>query len=419
MTDAPKPRGEMRVMIAALTRKDASLTSGFLKEAGVASVICDTLDAVCVEMKNGAGALLLAEETVTSNEVQPLNALLRQQPPWSDLPIIVTRRAGEDSSETALALMLLGNVILLERPMRVTTMVSTVHTALRSRERQYQARDYLEEREQSARQIHTLNAQLEDKVLERTKELENSNKVLMQRSEELVRINAELERFAYISAHDLQEPLRTVSSFVGLLVKRYKGQLDSDADDFIDYILDGTERMKQLIRDLLKYSRLGGRQMKLEQVDCNAIASQAVGALKSAIDQTGATVQTDMLPLVRGDPSQFGLVFQNLVANALKFKSKRPPRIHISAKQQDREWLFSVADNGIGMEPQYVERIFEIFQRLHTQQEYPGTGIGLAICKRIIEAHNGRIWAESIPGKGSTFYFTLPALNHTSESAGS
>ena len=193
-----------------------------------------------------------------------------------------------------------------------------------------------------------------------------------------------------------------------LLAKRYKGRLDSDADDFIHYAVDGIERMRNLIRDLLEYSCLGGRQMKPEQVDCNAIAAQAVGALKSAIEQAAANVHTDTLPIVRGDPSHLGLVFQNLLANALKFRNKNAPRIRISAKQQDREWLFSVNDNGIGIEPQYVGRIFEIFQRLHTQEEYPGTGIGLAICKRIIEAHGGRIWTESVPGKGSTFYFTIP-----------
>jgi len=406
----------MRILVAALTRKDALLTSAFLKDAGIASVICDSLDAVCLEMKNGAGALLLAEETLTSDEVQSLNAVLQQQPPWSDLPIIVTRRAGEDSPETTLALTLPGNVILLERPMRVTTMVSTVRTALRSRERQYQARDYLAEREQRAQEIHALNTQLEVRVFERTKELEESNKVLMQRTEELVRVNVELERFAYISSHDLQEPLRTVSSYVKLLAKRYKGRLDQDADDFIGYAVDATERMRNLIRDLLKYSLAGARHMRSEPADCNAVVAEVLATMKTGIEDSGAAVTTGFLPIVKGDSSQLALVFQNLVANALKFRRKETPRIHITAQQQGAEWLFSISDNGIGIEPEYLARIFEIYKRLHTQEEYPGTGIGLAICKRIIEAHNGHIWAESVLGKGSTFYFTLPALSHTSES---
>ena len=404
----------MRVLIAALIRKDALLTSAFLKEAGIASLICDTLDAVCVEMKNGAGALLLAEETLTSNEVQLLNAVLRQQPPWSDWPIIVTRRAGEDSPETKLATMLIGNVILLERPMRVTTMVSTVSTALRSRERQYQARDYLAEREQITQEIRALNTELEQRVLERTRELEESNRALTRRTEDLVRINVELERFAYISSHDLQEPLRTVSSYVKLLAKRYKGRLDQDADDFIGYAVDATERMRNLIRDLLKYSLAGSRQMKSEPADCNAVVAEVLITMKSPIEDSGAAVIIGFLPIVKGDSIQLALVCQNLVANALKFRRKETPRIHIAAQQQGAEWLFSVSDNGIGIEPEYLARIFEIYKRLHTQEEYAGTGIGLAICKQIIEAHNGHIWAESVLGKGSTFCFTLPALNHTS-----
>ena len=416
MTDAPKPHGEMRVLIAALTRKDAVLTSAFLKEAGIASVICDSLDAVCLEMKNGAGALLLAEETLTSNEVQSLNAVLQQQPPWSDWPIIVTRRAGEDSLETTLATMLLGNVILLERPMRVTTMVSTVRTALRSRERQYQARDYLAEREQTAQEVRALNTELEQRVLERTRELEDSNRALTRRTEDLVRTNVELERFAYISSHDLQEPLRTVSSYVKLLAKRYKGRLDPDADDFIGYAVDATERMRNLIRDLLKYSLAGARHLKSEPADCNAVVAEVLITIKSAIEDSGAAVTAGFLPIVKGDSIQLALVFQNLVANALKFRRTESPRIHIAAQQQEAEWVFAISDNGIGIEREYLARIFEIYQRLHTQEEYPGTGIGLAICKRIIEAHNGRIWAESVPGKGSTFYFTLPAISAISES---
>jgi light-regulated signal transduction histidine kinase (bacteriophytochrome) len=166
--------------------------------------------------------------------------------------------------------------------------------------------------------------------------------------------------------------------------------------------------MGSLIRDLLKYSQLGGRQMKPKLVDCNAVAKQAVAAIKGTIEETHAAVLIDLLPVVRGDASQLGLVFQNLLANALKFRGKDAPRIHISATKGSREWIFSVRDNGIGMEPQYLQRIFEIYQRLHTQDEYPGTGIGLAICKRVLEGHGGRIWAESVPEKGSTFYFSLP-----------
>jgi light-regulated signal transduction histidine kinase (bacteriophytochrome) len=201
-----------------------------------------------------------------------------------------------------------------------------------------------------------------------------------------------------------------------LLSRRYKGRLDQDADDFIGYAVDATERMRNLIRDLLKYSLAGARHMKSEPTDCNAVVAEVLITIKSAIEDSGAAVTTGFLPIVKGDSIQLALVFQNLVANALKFRRKEPPRIHIAAQQQGAEWVFAISDNGIGIEREYLARIFEIYQRLHTQEEYPGTGIGLAICKRIIEAHDGRIWAESVPGKGSTFYFTLPALSPISES---
>lgn len=415
MNDSQKQRSDMRVVMAAHTRKDALLVGAFLRDVGITSVVCDDLEAVCTELEYGVGALLLPEELLTSKDTQHLRQILHHQASWSDLPIIVTRRAGEDSQETRLAMTALGNVILLERPMRVTTMVSTVRSALRSRERQYETREYLAELERRTEEIGALNAQLEARVFARTKELEESNRILTERTEDLVQINAQLERFAYISSHDLQEPLRTVAGYVQLIAKRYKGRLDRDADDFIYYALDGTHRMQNLIRDLLKYSCVGPGQMKSELVDCNAVLDQALTSIKMAIEEANAEVTSDSLPMVRGDPTQLGLVFQNLVANALKFRREQPPCTHISAERKGGEWVFSVTDNGIGIEPQYLDRIFAIFQRLHTHEEYSGTGIGLAICKRIIDAHCGRMWVESALGKGSIFYFSLPCLQTTHE----
>jgi PAS domain S-box-containing protein len=231
---------------------------------------------------------------------------------------------------------------------------------------------------------------------------------LSQAMKELARSNAELEQFAYITSHDLQEPLRMVSSFVQLLAKRYKGRLDQDADDFINYAVDGVNRMHNLITDLLAYSRVGTRGEEFKPVSSEVALDGALSNLQMSIEQSGAVVTRDPLPVVMGDNSQLVQLFQNLISNAIKFCVDRAPRIHVSADQQGDEWVFSVRDNGIGIALEYFGRILLIFQRLHDRKQYPGTGIGLAICKKVVERHGGRIWVESELGVGSTFYFTIP-----------
>ena len=225
---------------------------------------------------------------------------------------------------------------------------------------------------------------------------------------DLERSNQELEQFAYVASHDLQEPLRMVASYTQLLEKRYKDQLDQDAKDFIGFAADGANRMQRLINDLLAYSRVGTRGKSLEPTDCHTMLGQAIANLSMVIEENHAVVTSDELPTVMADASQMVQLFQNLIGNAIKFRGEESPRIHVSALEKGNEWVFSVKDNGIGIEAQFSERIFIAFQRLHSREKYPGTGIGLAICKKIVDRHGGKIWVESELGKGSTFYFSIP-----------
>ena len=246
-------------------------------------------------------------------------------------------------------------------------------------------------------QLRDYAAHLEQKVEERTEELTR-----------LTRSNADLAQFAYIASHDLQEPLRMVTSYLQLIEQRYKDKLDADGTEFISYAVDGAKRMQTMINDLLTFSRVGTRGKPLEPTDCEVILDHTLANLQIAIENSQTIITHAPLPTVMADDTQMVQLFQNLIGNAIKFRRQEPLRVHISAQAKEREWVFSVRDNGIGMEPQYAERIFVIFQRLHSKEEYPGTGIGLAVCKRVVERHGGEIWVESQPGQGSTFYFTIP-----------
>ena len=240
----------------------------------------------------------------------------------------------------------------------------------------------------------------------RDKQLREENQKAQQ---DLARSNQDLEQFAYVASHDLQEPLRMVATYTQLLAERYRGQLDDNADKYIHYAVDGALRMQTLVQDLLTFSRVGRQGSDSRNTDCNVVLETALKNLRAAISESGAKILCDGLPVVVADGAQLEQVFQNLIGNAIKFRGSDPPAIRIAANKKDGDWVFSVADNGIGIDPEHAEIVFAIFKRLHTRAEYPGSGIGLAICKKIIERQGGKIWVESRRGQGATFKFTLSA----------
>ena len=231
---------------------------------------------------------------------------------------------------------------------------------------------------------------------------------LARKVDELARSNGDLEQFAYVASHDLQEPLRMVRAYTQLLGEKYKGRLDEDADKFIGYASEGALRMQVLIQDLLAFSRVGRKETAYTSVDCNAVMEEVRQTLTSAIEESGAVVTSASLPSVWADHTQMAQVFQNLVGNGIKFRGKEPPVVSVQAEKADQYWLFNVSDNGIGIAPEYADNVFVVFQRLHARTEYPGNGIGLAICKKIVERYGGKIWVESRPGSGCSFKFTMP-----------
>ncbi len=244
----------------------------------------------------------------------------------------------------------------------------------------------------------------------RAQEVLRQREAQERRTAELMRSNHDLEQFAYVAAHDLQEPLRMVASFTQLLGQRYKGRLDADADEFIDFAVDGAQRMQQLIKDLLAYCRLGTGGQAPRRSSCLEALDEALRNLSAAIDESGATITNDALPEVMADRAQLAQLFQNLIGNAIKYRSEHPPRIHVGVRaSESEEWIFSVQDNGIGIDAKYHDRIFGMFQRLHGRTRYPGTGIGLTLCRKIVERHGGRIWVEPGAGTGTTFMFSLPS----------
>jgi len=416
----------VRILLVEDNPAEARLFQEMLKDTGKEQLeltAVKRLRQALQQLEDEAFDVLLLDLTLPDSQgLESLEPLMQQAP---GLPIVVLTNTND--AELAVEAVRRGaQDYLVKRQISPEVLVRSLRYAI--------------ERKQAAEALRQANEILELRVQERTAELVAANESLMQEiaerckaQEELERSNADLEQFAYIASHDLQSPLGTVNSYAQLLARRYQGKLDAKADKYIGYIVENTLLMKQLIQDLLLYSRLGQTKKAFELTECEAVLKGVLGQLRNAIANSNATITHDPLPCVMADPVELGQLFQNLIENAIKYRRQDPPQIHLSAilrsapqeKAEENgqeiqnpkskiqnpnltEWVFSVRDNGIGIDPKHFERIFMIFQRLHTDDEYPGTGIGLAFCQKIISHHGGQLWVESQPGEGSIFYFSLP-----------
>ncbi|HEY6343874.1 MAG TPA: ATP-binding protein [Bryobacteraceae bacterium] len=367
--------GEMRVLILAPVGRDATLLAQTVEALSVEPAIVPDAASLLKELPLGVGASILADEAIPPHHIHELTSWLSAEPPWSDPPFIILTPAGQTqaySHRRSQEFSTLGNFTLTERPVRPESLQSAVRAALRGRMKQYEVRS---------------------------------------RQEALLRANADLEQFAHSASHDLKEPLRNIRIFSELVLKEYGSTLGARGADFLHLVGSSALRMDNLLADLLAYTEASSIPDELpEPVQARDALDAALGNLAAAIQETQARIIADDLPPVRMRGSHLQQVFQNLVGNALKYRREScRPCISLSSSRIGQFWLFSIADNGIGIAPEYREKIFGIFQRLHTNGQYSGTGMGLAICQRIVERYRGRIWVESEPGHGSTFLFTIPA----------
>jgi signal transduction histidine kinase len=364
---------EIRILIVAPRGRDARLIADTLAEDGLSPATCGDTTALVERLEEGAAAVIIAEEALNPAGIEAIRRFLAAQPPWSDIPFVVLTHSGHASLATirrARELEVLGNVTFLERPARPETVRSSMRAALRARLRQYEMR---------------------------------------RRQEVLVRVNADLERFAYSASHDLQEPIRNVAIYSEILNMRYGSMLDDAGLQFLGNVRAGAIRMQALVSDLLTYTQAASIADEAPaECDGGVVLQTALRNLDASLPADGS-IQCDPLPTVRMGAIHLQQLLQNLIGNAIKYRSEAPLRIHVGAERIGDFWHFSVEDNGIGIAAEYRRQIFGIFKRLHTQQQYPGTGIGLAICQRIAERYGGSIWVESELDKGSRFVFTVPA----------
>lgn len=364
----------MRVVILAPIGRDATLLAGSLSASDIDTAIAGDVAALIQMMGEGVGCAIVAEEALTRESVEALKGWLTEQPPWSDTPFIIltfSGRATRNSHRKWEELQALGNVTLIERPVRSDTAQSSVRFALRARMRQYEIRS---------------------------------------RQEALIQANADLEQFAHSASHDLREPLRSMGIYSELLLRRYANSLDASGIECLNAIRAGAGRMDALLHDLLAYAHASSISDGLvEPVDAMIPLRAALENLDGAIRESDANIIIGNMPVVRMHESHLAQVFQNLIGNAIKYrKANEQAEIQLSARKTGTHWTFCIADNGIGVPAASSETIFGIFKRLHSNRDYSGTGMGLAICKRIVERYHGRIWVESEAGQGARFYFSVP-----------
>jgi signal transduction histidine kinase len=405
-------KSSVRILYLEDDRNDVELVCAKLEDEGLAcSVIPVETQGDFVKALNDNGFdVILADYKLPSFDGLTALGIAREKAP--DVPFIFV--SGSMGEELAIDSLKRGatDYVLKQRLSRLgPAMRRALEEAQEHREREKaeeEVRKYQQHLEEMVKertvQLEAANEQLEREIAER----KEAEKGLKRISEELKRSNADLQHFAYAASHDLQEPLRVIEGFINLLARRYEGKLDAKAAEFIGFAIEGVKGMRALIKDLLEYSRVGTGDMNLIPTDFSEVVDRAVFNLRTAVEESGAAITRDLLPTIRADQAQISRLFQNLIGNAIKFCGKKTPDIRISAEKGEHVWTFFVRDNGIGIDPENTERIFAVFQRLHTKEEYSGTGIGLAICKRIVERHGGRIWVTSEKGKGSTFSFTIP-----------
>jgi signal transduction histidine kinase len=390
----------LRVLLIEDSEDDAMLLLRELRKGGYepASERVETPESMTASLKKNHWDVVISDYVLPRfSGLAALNIL--KESGW-DLPfIVVSGKIGEDVAVGAMKAgahdyILKGNL---------TRLVPAV-------ERELAECEVRRERKRAEEALKRSHEELEHRVKERTEELRASKRELERIVAELGRSNRELEQFAYVASHDLQEPLRMVTLFMQLLTKRLGDQLDDKAHEYVKHAVDGAQRMSQLIYDLLVFSRIRRGTWDPAPVDMNKVFQQVLADCRGSIEEAGARVTGGEFPVVQGEATQLGQLLQNLIANAVKFRRAGvAPEIFVSTWREGGEWVFAVRDNGIGISPEQRERVFQIFQRLHNREQYTGTGIGLAICQKVVEHHGGRIWIESTPGGGSTFLFTLPA----------
>lgn len=395
-----EPGESLRLLLVEDSEDDALHLLRALRKGGYAPLTerVETPEDMTAALQRGQWDIIISDYVLPRFSGLAALDILRQS--GLDLPFIVV--SGKIGEEVAVGAMKAGahDYILKNSLARLAPAV----------ERELREAEVRRERRRAEEALKRSHEELEQRVRERTEELRASKVDLERLVGELERSNRDLEQFAYVASHDLQEPLRIVHSFLGLLVRRNAPQLDDKARQYIDYAVDGAQRMSQLINDLLIFARIQRNGWQPAPVQMDPVLQQVVANCRIVIEETGTRISRTELPVVQGEASQIGQLLQNLFVNAIKFR--RPdtvPEIRISASKEEGMWVFAVQDNGIGIAPDYRERIFNIFQRLHSRQEYAGSGIGLAVCQRIVEHHGGRIWVESAPDQGSVFRFTLPA----------